>query len=212
MILFLPLLMLQCKKEEPADLDVVKPTVTSTVSVNSAVNVSLNSISTASFSEPMDPLTMTSSTFTLKQGTTTVPGVVTYNGLVADFAPAANLAANTIYTATITTGAQDLAGNALASNYVWNFTTGVAPDITPPTIISNDPLNAETDVALNKIVRLTFSEALDPLTINSTTFRFKDRDSSSSWYSVLFWKYGNIYSVSHSHSQYFLYWLFCQPE
>ena len=37
--------------------------------------------------------------------------------------PASNLAANTVYGATITTGVKDLAGNALASNLAWSFTT-----------------------------------------------------------------------------------------
>jgi hypothetical protein len=174
MIFFLPLITLQCKKEESGDPDVIKPTVTSTVSINSAVNVAINSMSTANFSEAMDPLTITSSTFTLKQGTTLVSGVVTYTDLVAVFTPSKSLTANTPYTATITTGAQDLAGNALASNYVWTFTTGATPDVIRPAIISKDPLNAETDVALNKIISLTFSEALDPLTINSTTFVLKN--------------------------------------
>jgi hypothetical protein len=37
--------------------------------------------------------------------------------------PGANLAPLTVYTATITTAAKDLAGNALAANFVWSFTT-----------------------------------------------------------------------------------------
>jgi hypothetical protein len=42
---------------------------------------------------------------------------------VCDLTPASNLDPNTTYTATLTTGARDLAGNALASNLVWSFTT-----------------------------------------------------------------------------------------
>jgi hypothetical protein len=37
--------------------------------------------------------------------------------------PVSNLEPGTTYTATLTTGAKDLAGNALASNRVWSFTT-----------------------------------------------------------------------------------------
>jgi hypothetical protein len=172
----LPVFLLQCKKEDPqnnTNSDIIKPTVTSTVSANSAINVALNSISTANFSEAMDPLTMTPLTFTLKQGLTPVAGTVTYTGLVADFTPSVNLAANTIYTATITTGVKDLAGNSMGSNYIWNFTTGSALDITPPSIISTDPLNAQVDVAINKILTLTFSEPVNPSTINAGTFALK---------------------------------------
>jgi hypothetical protein len=165
-----------CKKEDTQPAvkpDTIKPTVTSTVSANSAINVALNSVSTANFSEPLDPLTITSSTFSLKQGTTTVSGAVTYSGLVANFTPSANLAANTLYTATVTTGVKDLAGNPLASNYVWSFTTGAAPDITPPTVGSSIPVNAATGIALNSKPAVTFSEAIDPLTISATTFSLK---------------------------------------
>ena len=95
----------------------------------------LNKIITATFSEGMDPSTITTTTFTLKHGTTPVSGTVTYAGTGAIFTPASDLTASTTYTGTITTGAKDLAGNALASNYVWSFTTGAAaPPAGPPTV------------------------------------------------------------------------------
>jgi hypothetical protein len=49
---------------------------------------------------------------------------VAYSGLTATFTPTAIFAASTVYNATITTGAKDLAGNALASNSTFSFTTG----------------------------------------------------------------------------------------
>jgi len=110
-------------------------------------------IITATFSEAMDPLTISSSTFTVTgPGNTPVTGSVSYGGtgFTAMFISANNLAPNATYTGTITTGAKDLAGNALASTYVWNFATGAAADITPPTVISTDPLNSATGVALIK--------------------------------------------------------------
>ncbi|MBK8662552.1 MAG: DUF3494 domain-containing protein [Ignavibacteriales bacterium] len=57
------------------------------------------------------------------QGTSFVAGTVTYSGVNATYTPSSNLIANTEYTATINTGAKDLAGNALAANHVWKFTT-----------------------------------------------------------------------------------------
>jgi hypothetical protein len=167
-----------CKKEDSPDKDTVKPTVTSTVSVNTAIGVSLNSASTANFSEEMDPLTISSATFTLKQEATTVPGVVTYTGLSAKFTPGENLSPNKLYTATITSGVQDLSGNSLASNYVWTFTTGSVADIIAPTILSTDPLNNESDVALNKVITISFNEALDPSSVNSTTITLKQGTTS----------------------------------
>jgi hypothetical protein len=49
---------------------------------------------------------------------------VTYAGVTATFTPSSNLTYSTTYTATITTGAKDLAGNAVAINKAWTFTTG----------------------------------------------------------------------------------------
>jgi hypothetical protein len=52
-----------------------------------------------------------------------VLGTVTYSGTTATFTPSSNLNSNTTYTATITTGAKNLAGVAIANNYVWTFNT-----------------------------------------------------------------------------------------
>jgi hypothetical protein len=91
--------------------------------------VCINRAIAATFSEAMGPLTITNLTFTVAG----VSGTVTYNAItkIATFTPASNLAANTTYTATITTGAKDLAGNALASDYVWSFTTATTSCTTP---------------------------------------------------------------------------------
>ncbi|MFA4836014.1 MAG: Ig-like domain-containing protein [Dehalococcoidia bacterium] len=103
--------------------DIIAPMVNSTIPVNAATGVAVNSAMTATFSEAMDPLTITTVTFTLTQGARPITGTVIYAGVTATFAPAADLESSTIYTATITAGAKDLAGNALSSNYTWNFTT-----------------------------------------------------------------------------------------
>jgi hypothetical protein len=104
--------------------DTTAPAVSSTIPADTATGVAINQNITATFSEAMDPATITSTTFTVMQGATPVPGVVTYVGTVATFNPTNDLAANTVVTVTITTGVTDLVGNALAANKTWNFTTG----------------------------------------------------------------------------------------
>jgi hypothetical protein len=146
------------------------PTVISTDPVNNATGVVLNKVISASFSEVMNPLTINATSFILMQGATVVPGAVTYSGSTAYFTPTIALLPGTLYTATITTGARNLAGTSLANNYVWTFTTGTA---VAPVVISNDPVNNATGVALNKTVTATFNMAMDPLTINATTFTVK---------------------------------------
>jgi hypothetical protein len=109
-----------------AAADATAPTVSSTDPADTATGVVVNRNITAAFSEAIDPATITALSFTLKQGVTPVSGTVTSMGSVATLDPTSNLTASTLYTATITTAAKDLAGNALAVNKTWSFTTGAA--------------------------------------------------------------------------------------
>lgn len=152
---------------------VTAPTVISTDPINNATNVPLNKIVTATFSEPMNPLTLNGATFTLKQGTNTIAGTVTYSGTTASFTPSVNLIQGTTYTATITTGAKNLAGTPLANDYVWIFTTVVTTTPIAPTVISTDPANLATNVALNKIISATFSVPMNASTLTGSTFTVK---------------------------------------
>jgi hypothetical protein len=160
-----------CKKNY--DPILAAPTVTSTDPGVSATGVALNHLILINFSEEMDPATITSMTFTLNQGSTSVSGAVTYAGTTAIFTPAANLVASKIYTGLVTTGARNMTGNALEVNYTFNFTTGSAADVTLPAVISTSPLNSTTDVARNKVVSIIFSEPMNPLTLTALTFTLK---------------------------------------
>jgi hypothetical protein len=143
------------------------PTVISEVPAGGATLVAVNTLVSATFSEPMNAATLTALTFTVKgPGATPVAGVVTYAGSTATFTPTVVLATSTLYTATITTGAKDPAGVALAVNFVWTFTT--AP---PPTVVSTVPANGATLVAINTVVSATFSEAMNAATITGATFK-----------------------------------------
>jgi len=154
-------------------LDTMKPVVTGTTPANAVASVPIGSKLSATFSETMDPATITATTFTLKQGATPVPGVTSYSGVTAVFTPSDDLLSNIVYTATITTGAKDLAGNAAAIDYVWSFTTGMLQDSTPPTVATVNPVSHATEVCLGKAVTATFSEAMDPLTVSTATFTLR---------------------------------------
>jgi methionine-rich copper-binding protein CopC len=157
--------------------DTTAPTVSATIPADGATDVPLNQSIVATFSEDMDPFTISTDTVTVAgPGLTPVAGVVSYIGTTAIFTPASNLAADTTYTATITTGARDLAGNELASDFAWSFTTGTAADTTAPTVISTSPADGATDVPTNITVAVTFSEQMDPFTITPATFMVIDPD------------------------------------
>ena len=145
----------------------LSPVVISTDPANNVTNVPLNKMVTATFNMPMNPSTINTTTFKLMQGTTAIAGVVTYSNNTASFTPNSPLASNSLFTATITTGAKNSIGTALAANYNWSFTTGT---LTAPTVISTDPTNNATAVLLNKVISATFSEVMSPSSINATSF------------------------------------------
>ena len=153
--------------------DTAGPAVSSTSPPANGSGIAINTLIAASFSEPMDPLTVTAATFTLAcPAGAPITGTVSYavNGNVAAFTPAGNLPAGTPCTAKIGTGVKDVAGNALGTAYSWIFTTGVAPDTTAPTVSSTSPFTNDSDVAINALITASFSEPMDPLTITTANF------------------------------------------
>jgi uncharacterized protein (TIGR03437 family) len=102
------------------------PAVTSTFPANGATLVTPSANVVANFSKLLNTSTMNTITFTLEQGTTPVPGTVTYAGTFATFNPTSNLAPNTQYTATLTSTAT----TSQPGSYHWSFTTGSAADQT----------------------------------------------------------------------------------
>jgi len=102
------------------------PTVQSNTPVANAVDVPINARLTATFSENMDPGSITSTTFTVTSGAGAipVPGTVTYSNSMAIFWPTVHLASNDTFNVTITTGALDASGVPMTVDHTWGFTTG----------------------------------------------------------------------------------------
>ncbi len=119
--------------------DTTAPTVTGTSPAADATGVAVTANVTGQFSETLDASTVTADTFTLAAGTTAVPAAVSFNSPdnVAALDPATDLAPGTAYTATIkggSAGVKDAAGNALAADHTWTFTTAPAAGPTPETV------------------------------------------------------------------------------
>jgi hypothetical protein len=138
----------------------------------------------AQFTESMNPATLTAASFILTgPGAVPVAGVVTYASDSAIFSPASPLAASTTYTATITSAAADMGGNALegnqaplpaVSNYVWKFTTGLGPDTTRPTVALTIPVTTTPGPTLavsnQTAIAAVFSKAMGAGTLNAASF------------------------------------------
>src|SRR6185503_14660139 len=112
--------------------ETISPTVSATSPANAATGIALNSSVSVTFSEAMTNSTLNTASFTLVKttGGAALPGTVIAGSNSAMFVPAVSFAANTQYTATITTAVKDAAGNALLTNFTWRFTTGTATDTT----------------------------------------------------------------------------------
>ena len=130
--------------------DTTPPMVNSTSPLNNATGIASTANVSATFSEDMDRSTLTTSSFTLTKQNSTSPlaATVGYDSTTktATLDPSSDLAANATYVATVKgdraalASARDLAGNALAQDFSWSFTT--AP---PPTSCTmTGTANAET--------------------------------------------------------------------
>jgi Big-like domain-containing protein/hemolysin type calcium-binding protein len=168
--------------------DTTPPTVNDTSPDNNTTGIASTANVSATFSEDMDRNTLTTSTFTLtKQGSTsTLAATLIYDSASkkATLDPASDLEANTTYTARVkggSSGAKDLAGNALEQDYSWTFTTPTPPpDTTAPKVGPVSPANSATGVARSTDVAATFSENMDPTSINATTFKLFKCSSTTS--------------------------------
>ncbi len=146
-----------------AAADAVAPTVGQVTPADNATGVALGAKVSASFSEALNPSAVSVANFTLRDGSVTVPASVRYVGgtnFTAELVPGAQLAVNTVYTATLTTGLTDLAGNHLAANYSWSFTTA-AVDASPPAVTSTVPAANVNYADAQAAVTVAFNEAPD---------------------------------------------------
>ena len=100
------------------------PTITAKLPVDGASNVAPLSEISATFSESMNAVTVTTTTFPLVCGGTTVSGAVFFNHIKkkAFFTPSEPLTLGTTCTATVTTGMTDTVGIPLTTSVTWQFT------------------------------------------------------------------------------------------
>ncbi len=141
--------------------DTKPPVVTAATPSGGATGVAVNVLPGVTFSEPVVPASIV---FTLSSGTTTVPCGMNYNGTVATFMPYTVLAFDTLYTATVSAGVKDLAGNPMQNDYVWSFITGEA-DTVPPGVAAVFPAPGAANINAKPIISMMFTEVVDPATI-----------------------------------------------
>lgn len=115
-----------CDFTTGAGTDLVAPTVIDTIPTCDAVGVSISQVLSITFSRAMNSSTISETTVQVNAGAVTGDVTIDSTATVASFAPDA-LTANTLYTLSVSTGAQALNGVFLAANFTCNFTTGALP-------------------------------------------------------------------------------------
>lgn len=165
--LLLAVTLTACKKDDLDENIGLCPIVEFTSPEDGETNVELDKVLTVTFNKEMNPSTITTESITLQSPTGTIAGLVTYSGVTATFSPTNPFLENTTYTGKVKTLVKDVKGNALQVDFIWTFSTG---SIIAPVVISTDPENLETNIALNKVIEATFNMPMDVSTLNGATF------------------------------------------
>ncbi|MCU0225818.1 MAG: Ig-like domain-containing protein [Acidobacteria bacterium] len=161
------------------------PTVSSTSPAPGATNIAVTVKPTVTFSERMDPASITASTVRLLDSTGAAVAQaagspsLSADGLTATITPSANLGYSKTYRTNVIGGAsgvKDITGKTMTSDYTQSpgFTTAAAPDTTAPTVSSTNPADGATNVAITVKPQVVFSEAMDAATITSSTVQLLD--------------------------------------
>lgn len=150
--------------------------VTNTSPSSDADDVATTSSVNVTYSAEMDAATINDTSFTLEgPNNAAVAGEVSYSAsnMTATFVPASDLEFDTTYNATVTTETLDAAGQALASEHHWSFTT-IADEIDPVFITYTEfsPAESGTGVCTNKNPSATFSEPLEASSVVSPATSF----------------------------------------
>ena len=159
--------------------DTAPPTIVATLPANGAVEVEVGSAIHVTFNEAMDAATFTTNTFRLLDAASNVvAATVAYQfaPFTAVLKPVAALAESATYTAIVlggTGGVSDTAGNVMAGEAVWTFTTE-GPDFDSPVVVQVSPLSGATGVGIGAPVTATFNEDIDAATVNTNTVMLLD--------------------------------------
>ena len=154
------------------------PIVTATTPQADEIDYSLFRSISASFNQPIDHSSVTSDSISVRDiDHNPVDGWITLTTSggtdTITFEPTNPLQPSTVYTVTLVSSIADNAGNTLAGDYNWSFTTA-APDVTPPSVLGVTPSDGDGCIARNTAVSVTFDEDMDSTTLDISTFLLTD--------------------------------------
>ena len=153
------------------------PTVTVSP-MDTATGIPLNAQVIVMLSAPIDPTTVTQNSIQLMNGATPVAGTVSEpNNQELIFKPTSPLAAGITYTVNVS-GFTDANGNAVVPSST-TFTTGAAVSGGGLTFTGSNITWGATVGSNTQPIIMTFSQILDPATVNSATLKVMDTWNSN---------------------------------
>ncbi len=154
-------------------VDATPPTLLSVDVQDQSTDRSRTDPFTFTFSEAIAQASLTAASLHLRDVYgASYPGTRTANGHTVVFDPHADLPGNRLFTLTMTTAVTDRAGNALQVISTTRFTT--AGDIDSPSVLSMWPAQASTGISPLVQPTYTFSESMDPFTVEPSSLIFQD--------------------------------------
>ena len=142
--------------------DITPPLVNVVTPAANLTGVGIGSAITALFNESLNPATVNSTSAYLQQGANSISANVVYSAATNSIVltPSAPLSNNTVYSVTLrggTGGITDVAGNPMAADYTWSFTTAeLAIDAILPVSAISSPSNGAS-LPVNQPVTITGS-------------------------------------------------------
>jgi large repetitive protein len=152
--------------------DVVDTTAAQIAASNPAVDaegVPTNTVVTVLMNEPIDPLSVSGTSFVVNDTLGAIPGTVSLgeDGRTLMFVPNVALTVSRRHSVALS-GIRDLFGNSTNTSY--NFTTGFNADATAPQIVSVNPPEL-AGIALNARPAVRFSEAINRVNLGGVVLR-----------------------------------------
>ncbi len=150
--------------------DLINPVVLQTNPPSGVGGVSTQIIVEAEFSEPVNPITITDTTFTLTEntGNTKVTGAVEVldGGLRARFTSDFLLESFAQHTIRLSNGIRDIANRSIPTTQIV-FVTGAGEDLVSPSVIAVSPGDGDVNVPANPLITLLLDEEIDPFSVDS---------------------------------------------
>ena len=151
--------------------DTIPPVISQMSPPNGTTGVAVNALLQFVASKQVNPSTFSNASVILMSGGTHVPAnaVLGTDYETITVTPVTALSTSTVYTVSLG-GFEDFLGNSVA-NFNASFTTSSSslPDLVQPIVLSTNPLNGSTGVSATTPVTITFSEPVDPITVNGST-------------------------------------------